>query len=64
MVGEVAKKVDFWLGYGYFIETIHDGDGTYHLVIKTGDFNTRKEADSAVAFFRKTISERAKWRDA
>ena len=44
-----------WLGYGYFIETIRDGDGTYHLVVRTEDFNTRKEADNAVTFFRKAI---------
>lgn len=56
------KKVDVWLGDGYFIETIRDGDGTYHLSIKTEDFNTRKEADNAVTFFRRAIRV-AKGRD-
>jgi hypothetical protein len=49
--GSVARKVSFWAGKGFFIETIEDNDESFHLVISTPDLQNREQAAQTEQFF-------------
>jgi len=51
----MPNKVNLWWGKGFFIETLEDGDESFHLVITTPDFQTREQADQAERYFRNLI---------
>ena len=41
-----------WWGRGFWMETVAENDGSYHLSIKTPDFSTREEAAQAEQYFQ------------
>ena len=52
----MARKVSLWWGRGFWVETVADGDGSYHLVIRTPDFQTREQADQAERYFQQLFT--------
>jgi len=54
----VSRKVAFWSGSGFFIETFADGDGAFRLVIHTPDFDTLEQAQKAETYFQNLVMKR------